>query len=328
MGVEPLNPEGNLILTLFNGFGDEFLALPVLREIRRRFRKYKVYLATYAECIELFFRDFDFEFLPTMFPPGDHLVVTLRDNLDNLNVQQIVSLNCYFPNSVDLELASLYPNLPKWTFYDASGKRMVPAQNKHMRDLYFEVVGWESRYSLPDRQVFIAPEQAEKFSLLHQRWEAENGEKAYALHLDTHSEKMWAVDKWIEVVSHIWLRWQAWPIVLGKETESSRRLEQSFPFVRKLRSAQGMALHLAAVKWLEVFIGIDSIFAHVADSYAKPQVVLFGPTDPLYWGPSNPLARVIQPDSGAETKNITVDRVICEVDKAFDLVYGKRNEPN
>lgn len=328
--MEPLTPKGNLIVTLFNGFGDVFLALPVLREMRRRFAGRKVYLATYAECINLFFQDFDFEFLPSMFPPNDHRVVALRDDLDNLDVQQIVSFNSYFPNSVDLELAVLYPSLPRWAFFDTTGEFVMPRvidmrdlYVEHMRDLYFEALGWEPRYSLSDRQVFIAPEHVEKFSLLHRGWVSEIGERTYALHLDTQPEKMWAVEKWIEVVSHIWLRWQAWPIVLGRETESSRRLRQSFPFVRKLPSQQGMAPHFAAVKLLEVFVGIDSIFAHILDSYSKPMVVLFGPADLDLWGPLSPQAFVVRPEGEAEMKKIATDEVIRKVDSAFALAYGE-----
>jgi ADP-heptose:LPS heptosyltransferase len=248
------------------------------------------------------------------------MVVALIDDLDGLDIQQIVSLNCYTPNSVDMDLASLYPDLPRWAFYDAVGNSVIPAQGKHMRDLYFDVLGWEANYSLSDRQAIIAPEQTEKFSQLYQRWISENGERAYALHLDTHKKKMWAIEKWTEVVSHLWRRWNAWPIVLGKDSESSRKLEQSFRFVRKLPS-KPMALHLSAVKLLEVFIGVDSIFAHIADSYSKPMVVLYGPTDLALWGPMNPQAWVVRPDGEAEMSNISIDKVICTVDGAFQQIY-------
>jgi hypothetical protein len=319
--MKPLNPEGNVVITIFNGFGDEFLALSVLREVGRRFAGRKVYLATYIECINLFFKNLGFHFLQPIYPPNNgHMVVALIDDLDGLDIQQIVSLNCYTPNSVDMDLVSLYPSLPRWAFYDAVGNSVIPAQGKHMRDLYFDVLGWEANYSLSDRQAIISPEQTEKFSQLYQRWISENGERAYALHLDTHNKKMWAIEKWTEVVSHLWRRWNAWPIVLGKDSESSRKLEQSFRFVRKLPS-KPMALHLSAVKLLEVFIGVDSIFAHIADSYLKPMVALYGPTDLALWGPMNPQAWVVRPDGGAEMSSISIDKVICTVDGAFQQIY-------
>jgi ADP-heptose:LPS heptosyltransferase len=322
--MESLRPEGNLIVTLFNGFGDVFLALPVLREIGRRFARCKVYLATYSECADLFFRDFDFKFLRPICPPNnEHMIVALRDDLESLDIQQSVSLNYYVPNSVDMELACLHPSLPRKAFFDVAGNRLVLRGGRHMRDLYFDVPGWEPRYSLLDRQVFIPPEHIEKFSFLHRRWVSENGERVYALHLDTNHRKMWSVEKWIEVVSHIWLRWKAWPIVLGKETESSLRLQQVFSFVRKL-SCETMATHFAAVKLADVFVGIDSIFAHVADSYSKPMAVLYGPTDLSLWGALSPEAFVITPDDGTEMKRISANKVISAVDRALDYAYGTR----
>jgi ADP-heptose:LPS heptosyltransferase len=279
-------------------------------------------MATYGECIDLFFQDLDFHFLRPLYPPNNnYMVVALRDDLEDLNIQQIVSLNCYIPNSVDLELMCLYPSLPRRAFHDAIGNRVIFERGKHMRDLYFDVLGWEPHYSLSDRQPFIQPEHVEKVYHLYQSWISENGERAYALHLDTHHTKMWAIEEWIEVVSHIWRRWKAWPMVLGKETESSHRLQQTFAFARKL-SSEAMVIHVAAVKLLKVFVGVDSIFAHVADSYSKHMVVLYGPTDLRVWGPLSPQAWIVRTDGDAHLKNISADNVIRNVDRAFESAYG------
>src|SRR2546421_8881966 len=97
--IEVLTPSGNLLVSLFNGYGDGFLALPLLREIGRRFKGHDVYFATYADYVSLFYHDLDFKFLRCKFPPSrGHVLTVLEDDLRDLDIQQVLSLNCYFPN--------------------------------------------------------------------------------------------------------------------------------------------------------------------------------------------------------------------------------------
>ena len=47
-----------------------------------------------------------------------------------------------------------------------------------------------------------------------------------------------------------------------------------------------------------LFVGVDSGPMHLAAAWRRPQLVLFGPTNPFHWRPRHPLARVIQAGQG------------------------------
>ena len=48
----------------------------------------------------------------------------------------------------------------------------------------------------------------------------------------------------------------------------------------------------------ELFVGVDSGPMHLAAAWRRPQVVLFGPTNPFHWRPRHALARVLQAGRG------------------------------
>jgi ADP-heptose:LPS heptosyltransferase len=51
--------------------------------------------------------------------------------------------------------------------------------------------------------------------------------------------------------------------------------------------------HVAVVRRAAAFVGIDSCFAHVADAFGLPGLVLFGPTCAEEWGPAGPALRAL-----------------------------------
>ncbi len=322
--MKALIPEGNLLVLLFNGYGDAFLSLPVLRQIRRRSPHGTIYLACYEEQISTLFPDLDFQFIPGRSVNGQ---IRLDEDLAHVDFQQAVSFNAYYPSAADKLLFDRFSHTPRWGFCDASGQPLASLAEtpRHMRDQYFEVVGWEPVYSLSDRQVFLAATLSDRCSELCEAWSDRSGDRFYALHLDSLSEKMWPVSNWLELISHIRARWQAWPLILGEEAADASKIEATFSFAHKLPSSAGIALHLAAVKKAEVFIGIDSIFAHVADSYQKPMVTLFGTTDPVVWGPVGPDSLIIQPDLERKMDRITLDKVQAAADAVFDAVFEGRS---
>lgn len=286
----PLSPAGNLLILLLNGYGDCFLALPVLREIQRKFRSKKVYMAAFEDQIDALFEDLDFDFIRAKGTAAGQ--VRLDTDLEVLDFQQIASLNAYFPCPVEREMTARYQLLPRWGFCDLSGNPISMAK-LHMRDQYFQILGWSPRYSEADRRVFLSDKASAAFAEILKDWKRNLGENAYAIHLDSLPEKMWSTASWVDVVDHIRLRWEAWPVLVGEESEQATALLQRFSYARKLPSTMGISSHFAAIKYTRAFIGIDSIFAHVADSYEKPSGVLFGPSDPAMWGPVNHRSRLL-----------------------------------
>ena len=321
MRLTPLMPNGNLLILLFNGYGDCFLALPALREIRRRFTSSTIYMACFTDQTNSLFQDLDFHFIAATGSDGQ---IRTEADLAELDFRQIASFNAYFPCSVERELMERYQKLSRWGFCDMFGnpvETLVGLRNSHMRDQYFQVLGWEPQYSEMDRQVFLSAKTVGAFEDVLKEWSSSLGDRVYSLHLDSLPEKMWPVAKWLELIDYIWSRWGAWPILLGEEDEQASTVVQRFPYARKMPSQAGIALHFAAVKLTCAFVGIDSVFAHVSDSYGKPSVILFGPSDPVVWGPVSQLSRLVTTKKNKLLNDLSTFEVEQEVDALFCLVF-------
>lgn len=109
-------------------------------------------------------------------------------------------------------------------------------------------------------------------------------------------DKAWPLARFVEVAE----RWGSRVIVLAGPQDDVA------PFAR-FRVYQSASLD--TVKRLlrdsALFIGNDSGPAHMAAAFGIPCVVLFGPTDPVIWGPWRTTARVLQGFDG-----ITVDQCV------------------
>jgi Glycosyltransferase family 9 (heptosyltransferase) len=288
MTLKPLQAESNLLILLLNGYGDCFLALPVLREIQRRFTSKRVCMVSFNDEIDALFGDLDFNFIR-----GNRTSQSCSTlETERFDFEQIVSLNAYFPCSIESELTAGRQRLPRWAFCDLNGDALK-LDHLHMRDQYFHVLGWQPLYSDADRQVFLSNETSTAVEEIIREWIGTLGANFYAIHLDSLPEKLWPTNSWIDVVDYMWSRWGAWPILLGEESEQAAILLQRFSYARKLLSSIGISSHFAAVKLARAFVGIDSIFAHIADSYGLPNVILFGPSDPVVWGPVNKNSRLV-----------------------------------
>ncbi|HEY4364868.1 MAG TPA: glycosyltransferase family 9 protein [Bryobacteraceae bacterium] len=100
--------------------------------------------------------------------------------------------------------------------------------------------------------------------------------------------KTWPADRFVAVAHHLKNRCALEPIFLAGPTDDA----DPFAGFRVYRNAP-----LKEVKTLvsrsQLFIGNDSGPAHVAASFGIPEVVLFGPSDPVTWAPWRTEARVL-----------------------------------
>jgi len=101
--------------------------------------------------------------------------------------------------------------------------------------------------------------------------------------------KMWRRDGWLEVAS--WLAARGHRIVLsgGKaavELEYVADLARDMPS-GTLNAAGKLALGASAclVNRADVYVGPDTALTHVAAALGVPTIALFGPSDPVKWGP-------------------------------------------
>jgi len=110
------------------------------------------------------------------------------------------------------------------------------------------------------------------------------------------SEKYWSAERWADVISRL-----PGPVVV---TGSGEREEQAH--LAALRRALGgraavcdLSGRLTLLQWAAVVgrarlvLSVDSAAMHVAAMAGRPQVALFGPTNPFHWRPRHDRARVV-----------------------------------
>jgi ADP-heptose:LPS heptosyltransferase len=129
------------------------------------------------------------------------------------------------------------------------------------------------------------------------------GEPYAILHIGTaREEKFWADERWAEVAQHLHDR-HGLKIVL---TGSGDGLEK--PHLDHLRTILRVPFadltgrlplpELASViRDCRIIAGVDSMAMHLASLFMKPQVALFGPTNPFQWRARHDKAHIIVPFS-------------------------------
>lgn len=124
------------------------------------------------------------------------------------------------------------------------------------------------------------------------------------VHIGTaREEKFWPVERWVEVIEHLASSDSPLPpscsvLLTGTNTGLER------PHLDKLRAllktpvrdltGQLSLVELASlIQRCDLAIGVDSMAMHLAAMFGRPQVVLFGPTNPFHWRPRHARAVVL-----------------------------------
>lgn len=108
------------------------------------------------------------------------------------------------------------------------------------------------------------------------------------------SEKYWLPERWAEVIAALRL-----PVVLTGGSDDFERAHLA-AIQRKLSKpvvdlgGRGDLLTLAAlVARAELVLSCDTAVVHLAAAFARPQIALFGPTNPFHWRPRHAQAVVL-----------------------------------
>lgn len=122
--------------------------------------------------------------------------------------------------------------------------------------------------------------------------------------------KNWPLDCWREALRGTASEFpQAKFLIISGEAE-----EEMDAFTQSLALPASQARNLplpvlgAALARCRLFLGHDSGISHLAAGTGCPSLLLFGPTDPYVWAPSNPGVQVIRAASG-EMEDISVSMV-------------------
>lgn len=127
-------------------------------------------------------------------------------------------------------------------------------------------------------------------------------ERYAVLHPGTaRDEKYWVTEGWLVVANHLHASHQLAIVLTG----SSDRREQDhlmpirdgldkrgIPFI-DLSGKIPLTDSARTINGAEIVITVDSAAMHLAAQFCRPQVALFGLTNPYHWAPTHPDARVI-----------------------------------
>jgi ADP-heptose:LPS heptosyltransferase len=117
-------------------------------------------------------------------------------------------------------------------------------------------------------------------------------------------EKFWPAERWAEVIRYVCNRSQFACLFTGGSDRTEiehiraigKELGESFA-VFNLAGQIPFLVTAAIIRQSRLFLGVDTAAAHVASVFHRPEVVLFGPTNPFHWYPRQPLGYVLRAGS-------------------------------
>jgi heptosyltransferase III len=152
-------------------------------------------------------------------------------------------------------------------------------------------------------------------------------------------EKFWAADRWAAVIRHVQRRLQIPCLVTGGRHPAELRhidaILASSSDTSKIFNLAGkldFLLSLAIIREGILFAGVDTAAAHVASAFHRPQLVLFGPTNPFQWHPlhassvvvragfADPLRSFEPRQKGAAMSELSTQTVIRGMEIVFEYL--------
>ena len=115
-------------------------------------------------------------------------------------------------------------------------------------------------------------------------------------------EKFWVDERWAEVCARLRDHHHLSVVLTGTgEGIELPHLESLRKHLRvpvaDFTGELNLVEFAAVVAGCEVIVGVDSMAMHLASLFSKPQLALFGPTNPYHWRPRHDRARVLMPSS-------------------------------
>ncbi len=117
------------------------------------------------------------------------------------------------------------------------------------------------------------------------------------------AEKFWPGASWVEVLRHVRERYGMEVVVTGgagvEEGEQIREMAASGVAFTDLSGKLDLRGLAAVAAGCRLAVTVDTGVMHLAASWGRPQVALFGPTNPWHWGPRHGMARVLWGEEGS-----------------------------
>lgn len=122
-------------------------------------------------------------------------------------------------------------------------------------------------------------------------------------------EKYWLPERWAEIIAFCQTEFNRRCVLTGGSGDPTE--DAHLARLRAALAARGercvdlagqldLVTLTAVLARASLFLGVDSGPMHLAAAWRRPQIVLFGPTNPFHWRPRHPACQVLQAGHGEE----------------------------
>ena len=114
-------------------------------------------------------------------------------------------------------------------------------------------------------------------------------------------DKYWLADRWKAVIAHAQKRLGIPCLITGGRNPAELQHIRDIlagtchhSTIFNLAGKVDFLLSAAMIRGGTLFVGVDTAAAHLASAFRRPELVLFGPTNPFHWHPMHPHAAVVR----------------------------------
>lgn len=177
-----------------------------------------------------------------------------------------------------------------------------PVREKHTVDHYMDLVRSLGASDVAPARVSLRLPNSVELSAETLRREIGLPERYFVVHPGSaRPDKYWLADRWKAVIAYGHKRLGMPCLITGGRNPAE--LEHIRDILKTARHPSGIfnlagkvdfLLSAALIREGALFIGVDTAAAHLASAFRRPEIVLFGPTNPFQWHPMHPEASVVR----------------------------------
>jgi hypothetical protein len=300
-----------VVIYLFNGngWGDHFLAIPFIRKQIEKHCPENILLITYQNHIDNLFKNFNCQFIGL---ENSHFCFEeIKNQIIDFRPHKIFSFNAFYPFDFDFYVISIFKHTKYYGKFNELGTlRLFSFKNfAHIRDQYFLISEEKINYTKDERKFIFTEKENEQYSRYFLKSIGDiDYDNTVFLHLESEKSKQWGNKKSNSLIKKL-LDAKVKVLILGQNNHQIRN---------KLKKNENLIFieekEIRIVFWLvsksKFFIGIDSVFAHVADAYDVNSVVLFSHYYSHEWYHNSKNIITIYPEPGKKTKVILLEEVL------------------
>ncbi len=293
------------VVSFFNGLGDTVLLLPILRYLTENYDRLVIF--TYINS-----KPFLSEFNHVFYLENDSEIPSFPLNFDYKSYHwAYYDFNITF-NPVKEWIRKKFKPENIFDYERVQQSEMkVEYESKNMFHKQFIQSNLWPVPNKINRLPFIPDSHVGFYSEL-----LKHKKGIITLHTDTDQQKQWSTLSWYTLISCLQENFPEYQIVLLGFPDPILELSE-------VLVAPDVYACIEAIKVSSVFIGIDSVFSHVADAFNTKGVVLFNAINHKDWKPSGKSVSYLK-----SSKKDSVDISIIEVLNHLCTYIESTDEPN